>query len=93
MSAQNDTRSGTFRRIGRKKRQHLTISAELDGVLDQLQPNYVERAGWFERLAWQKLVDEHGVDAVMQAIEDVQDEMDDDRRLPENRREDYELPA
>ena len=80
-------------RIARKTRRHVYVSGEFDGAASQLLPDYVTFSTWAERVLWEALLEEHGQEAVLAAIEEAQDDMNDDELLPEGQREQYELPA
>lgn len=80
-------------RIGRKTRRHVYVSREFDGAADVLLPEYVQFSSWAERVLWRALLDEYGEQDVLEAIEETQDSMDDENLLPEQDREQYELPA
>jgi hypothetical protein len=74
-------------RIGRGKRRHLYFSRELDAVLGDLVEEHIVVSNWVERLVWAGLVEEYGEEAVLEAIEQAQDEMGPEVRLrPEDRR-------
>lgn len=82
-----------FNRIGRKTRRHVYVSREFNGVAAKLRPNYPNFSVWAERVLWEALIDEHGEQAVLEAIEDIQRDMDDEDVLPEDDQEHVELPA
>ena len=78
---------------GRKKRRHIYVSREFDGVADDLLPSHRKFGVWAERVMWQALVEEFGRDAVLQAVENAQDDMDEDDMLLEEKWEQLEIPA
>lgn len=80
-------------RIGRKTRRHVYVSREFDGAADELLPDYVNFSTWAESVLWRALLDEYGEKAVLEAVEQTQTNMSDEDLLPENDREQYELPA
>lgn len=80
-------------RIGRKKRRHVYVSREFDGAAEELLPEYVNFSTWAENQLWSALVEEHGEEAVLAAVEQAQSDMNDDDLLPEKQREQYQLTA
>jgi predicted small metal-binding protein len=68
-----------FTRIGKKKRKNIMLSRELDGVLDQLVEHGRE-SHEIEHAVWAHLVREHGEQAIQQAVDDVQEDLDDDEK-------------
>ena len=78
-------------RIGRKQRRHIYLSRELDAVTDQLLPNYRQFSPWAEQMLWSALVEEFGADAVLEAVERAQSEIDDDSKLPKDDRDHISL--
>lgn len=79
-----------FERIAKKKQKSIFLSRELIGVLAIVADDGGESA-LVERAVWQDLVDEHGRDEVVDAIERVQARLDDAEKLPESKA--YTLPA
>ncbi|AGC65565.1 hypothetical protein K745_gp40 [Haloarcula hispanica virus PH1] len=69
------------------------MSREFDGAAKALLPDHYNFSVWAESVLWEALLDEYGAEAVLEAVEDAQDEMDDDDLLPESDWEQYELPA
>jgi len=82
-----------IQRIARKTRRHVYVSGEFDGAADRLLPDYVTFSTWAERVLWEALLEEYGEQAVLEAVEEAQDDMTDEDLLPEDDREQYELPA
>lgn len=82
-----------IKRIARKTRRHIYVSREFDGAADRLLPDHYKFSAWAEGVLWRALVEEYGEDAVLEAVEEAQSNMNDDDLLPENDRERYELTA
>lgn len=79
-----------FDRVSKKKQKNLTLSRELIGVLGIVADDGGESA-LVERAAWELLVDEHGEQEVVDAIERVQASLDERNKLPESKP--YTLPV
>lgn len=80
-------------RISKKTRKHLYISQELDESASEILPGYVQFSTWAEEKLWEALVEEYGREAVVEAIEEVQNEFDEEDVLPPNARDELGLPA
>jgi len=79
-----------FDRIARKKQKNLMLSQELAGVLARVADEGGE-SQYVERVVWQALVEEHGRDEVVAAVEDVQADLDDAEIM--DRAKTYSLPV
>jgi hypothetical protein len=79
-------------RIGRKKRRHVYVSRELEATMDELLDRHVRVSPWIEDAVWTVLVEEYGEEAVLEAVENAQDEMDLDAKLPEAQQGTIVLP-
>lgn len=75
----------TIERIGRKNRTRAMLSPELVGVIDQFEGDG-RRSDTLERAAWEHLIDEYGVEAVLEAVDDVQESLAPSDRLDETKR-------
>lgn len=82
MSLENDTH--LYDRIGKKRRKHLMMSAELATVLDSALPPG-EASAYVERAVWSQLIEDYGREAVRDEIENAQDDLDTDDQLAEER--------
>lgn len=80
----------TIDRHGKKRRKHYMMSAEVVGALEHFAGEQ-ERSRVVERavLAW--LIDQHGVESVLEAIEDEQDELAPEETLASPK--ELDLPA
>jgi len=64
----------TFTRQYQKKRKHLRLTPELLYVLDDLAEE--SASAFVEAAAWDRLIEQHGEDAVREAIDDSHDDLD-----------------
>lgn len=80
MSLTNETH--VFDRVAKKKAKNVMLSRELLGVLAQVTDERGESA-FIEQAAWNALLDEYGQDDIVDAVENVQASLDDDKKLAE----------
>lgn len=64
----------TFTRQYQKVRKHLRLTPELLFVLDALADD--SASAYVEAATWERLLEQHGEDAVRAAIEDSHDDLD-----------------
>lgn len=69
-----------YRRLGKKKRMHLTLSPEVIYVLQETQ-GAGDVSQFVERAVWDRLVEECDVDRLRGLIEERQRRLESDERL------------
>lgn len=73
-------------------RRNVHLSGEFNAAYEALKPEYVQFSGWAERALWAALIEEHGQEAVLEAIAEAQDAPEAELK-DESRRSQYELPV
>lgn len=79
-----------FRRIAIKQQKNILISRELAAVLEEIV-GVGQQGHFIEEAVWTRLVAEQGEDEIRQAIEAVQEDIDDDLEANEEQVEPVEI--